>query len=605
MGMSLGLPTFALNSTAISSGTVVPASFTQPYGPYYSDLGDSRTVQNYASSGPATYVGLFTDNKLRPSPTWNKGGTFGKGGIGGQNAVDAVAWPRNAGNIWTNCSLASNGNGTATLTVNSGGGGGDNWSVGVYLSGAGLTARTYKVTALGTGTGNTGTYIVTPDTGTIAGPQSIRPVYYDTKTIAEVAADQAATVVILLGTNGAGATTETAAVVQAIAGLTTPGSAYPGYRPNNESTDQPLPLYNGLAKNIILVDELRKGVTYQNVASNGADNTALHTHALTLDKYHYASGDPLANSRVYVARCFDDPTIANLSSATSGNPSYLPKAGYFVDGLHCTGVLSWWIGNIIGQGNTADGFTSAGLSSLLTSFNSTANLADTTNYTSNAYLNSNSCFVLADQTGGTVSSFTSSGGTLTNGTSNLPRGFDFRGTNCTGLSLDVSYNALSGNDGYELVLRLHGTPTADGSFTLFGSNATSAKRLLIQATDNVRLAYRERRNIVSGLIRDCRGAMVTPTSAISVKTYGAGGLYTGTDRTTMMLLNNIQNSGLNGGTNDPNAAANSSTYFVPQTDDATGNTNPANAAVQYAINWYTGQDIDMYVYLSRVTLSRN
>lgn len=57
--------------------------------------------------------------------------------------------------------------------------------------------------------------------------------------------------------------------------------------------------------------------------------------------------------------------------------------------------------------------------------------------------------------------------------------------------------------------------------------------------------------------------------------------------------------------NDPNAVANSSTYFVPQTDDATGNTNPANAAVQYAINWYTGQDIDMYVYLSRVSLSRN
>jgi hypothetical protein len=39
----------------------------------------------------------------------------------------------------------------------------------------------------------------------------------------------------------------------AIACLSTPGMPYPGYRPNDEDTDQPLPLYGHVPKVVRLV----------------------------------------------------------------------------------------------------------------------------------------------------------------------------------------------------------------------------------------------------------------------------------------------------------------------------------------------------------------
>jgi hypothetical protein len=586
----------ATNTPLSSSVTVAAsgaASFAQPYGPYYSDFGDSRTVQDNGTSGSATYIGTFTDNKLRPSPTW------GNGGIGGQNSVQAASWPRPIGGAGWTATFVGNGDGTSNMTIKATVGG-DSIGIGRLLTFTGAPANCKILSLVSGSMGAINSVVkISGDTGTLA----VRPFqayYVDTKTVAELASDIAASVVILLGTNNNGAPTETAAVKQIVTGLTTPGSPYPGYRPNGEATDQPLPLYGGLAKNIILYDELRKGEDWSGTAGHpsATDSTPMHTHALELQKLHWNSGDGLANPRVYVARIFDDPTIADLTSATSGNPSFLPQKGWLVGGLHFTNALAFQCGKIIGLGNTADGITEPGLKSLLTLPSNTV-LADTTNASGNTFMNADPCFVNQGGGLGTGSFAGAGGGVLATGNSSIPTGFRLDGAGCGGLTMEITYTLLAGTDGYECDLYLHGTPATDGSFSLFGSSATSAKRLLIQATDIIRLACRERRQINSGRIHSARWNIQYPNSSSGGVTPGHGGLYSGTDRTTMMLLNNIQDSG------NAAAVANSSTYFIPQTADYSGTANPSTVAGYYKVEWYTGQDIDAHFKLSRYSISRN
>jgi hypothetical protein len=569
---------------AESTGTPSSAAFIQPYNEYYIDFGDSRTVQNNTSvnsgDGPSTFIGVYTDNKLRPSPTWTVGSVATTGGIGGQNAVNAVKWPRPVGNSGT-----ASFNGT-TMTVGTGVAGDKN-GVGQYVVAAGVPDGTKIIS------GTASPFTLNNNVG-VLGSRTLDLQWRDTKTIADVAADIAASVVILLGTNGSGAPTETAAVMQAIAGLTTPGSPYPGYRPLGEATDQPLPLYNGLAKTIILVDEMRRGIDEQGNPGSGVDGSALATHVFNLQKLHYASGDALANPHVYVARIFNDPQIADLTSATSGNPSYLPKPGYMVGGLHNTVVSSDLVGRVIGQGNTVGGVAQPGLSSLLTSLSSTAVLADTTNWSGNGFLNNNPVFDPSLRAG-VGNTFVSSGGTVVGA---IPTGTRLDCSIGAGLTLTITYNLLPGNLGYECEYRLTGTPSADGSLTQTGTNPTSGKRALIQATDKIQLSWRQRLHIASGRIYEARGSLSTTASALTLRGPGVGGNYGSGG--PLMLLNNKAYSG-----NSAAVVDYASTPLTMQTSFASGVANPANGGTaSWTLSWFAGEDLDVTWALSNWSVSR-
>jgi len=561
-------------------------TFTQPYNNLYSDFGDSRTVQNNGFYGPATFIDPFTSNKIRRSSTWQGG----RGGIGGGTAVQAAAWPRPIGGSGWTCSF----NGTVmTITATAGG---DIINVGQLITGSGVPANTTILSKLSGTTGAVGsTYQMSNDCGVLSS-RAVQAYYISNKTVAEVAADQAANVVILLGTNDGDKAAASAAVKQIVQGLTSPGSAYPNYRPNGESTDQPLPLYNGLAKNIILVDEIRRGVDWAGTARQGGDLNGLSTHAGEMRKLHYASGDALANSRVYVGACFDEPQFADFSTDGQAAPNHLPKAGYLCDGLHFTGVLSWHVARIIGKGNTANGLTYPGLDSLLTNFSSAAVLPDTTTASGNTFLNSNPCFVT--QTGGVSSNFTGAGGVIDSGT--VPSGWRLDGTNCTGIHAVLTFTALPGNLGYEWGVRIYSTstPAADWTVTLYALNASSAKRLLVQATDIVKFSYMMRRTMSIGWIEDAKSILVYPTSSSSLGEPGSGGLYAPGDSTTKVLINNIQPTG------NTDAVANIATAMSFVTPEGTGTANPSNANAYYKITGYAGQDLDATFYISQAGLSR-
>jgi hypothetical protein len=397
-------------------------------------------------------------------------------GIGGQTGAQALAWPRLAGasNITMTGSISGT---TLTITAIAGG---DDLAVNTLITGTGVAAGT-KITGYGTGTGRTGTYTVN-NSQTVASTGTLQWWYTDTKTVAETAANNASMVTIYLGTNASSSQAlldqDFAAVSAFIASLTVPGTAYPGYRPNGELTDQPLPLYNGLAKNVIVFNETRRGVTSANTSGNVAGApAAFANYARTRLNYSFDSGTASANPRVVVIDTFDAPTLANLPDTTN----YTPLPGLFSDGLHPCAPGWKAMADIAG----------ARLSPLFSTWTSFEGPIDITTPAASVFTQ-NPCFTVT--TGGTSSV---SGNTLV-GT--VPQFWQLTTSATSGLTITLSTNALGGNLGNELVINITGTASGDTSINLNGTASSTQRAAFALATDSLRLNCRSKMQITAGNI---------------------------------------------------------------------------------------------------------
>lgn len=465
---------------AVASIATLSAPFNSlvAYGP-----GDSRTAQGGGLSGTyntaggvgngygqgvdaflATMLGnraRFIDYQRNP-------------GIGGQTGAQALAYPRPIGvGAWTgriDNGTAGNAGNTLTITAIAGG---DQITVGNRITGTGVIPCI--VTAFGTGTGGTGTYTVDGTAQNLASTATIQPqyVYGQTaaKTITDVAANQAAIVILgPLGTNSSGSAADLAAMGTAIRALTDPTYVYPGY-------GAVLPLYNGQPKTIILLNDTRVGFNTTGVAGNGKSGaTALqfYNYALSLLKYGYDSGDALANPHVVAIDTFNDPVLADLTDTTN----YACKPGFFADGLHFAPPGAYQVARRI----------AAKVTPLLAVYDY-ARLPTTT--TTASFLNANP--VLATTTGG--ASALSAGVTFT-GT--IPSGYRLLSTGGSGLNIDLSYNALGGTLGNELVIRITGTPATNGTVTFDQLVGSTARATVNLATDAVRMAWRSKLLVTAG-----------------------------------------------------------------------------------------------------------
>ena len=467
----------------------VRATFNQPYNRLYIyGPGDSRTalagglsgtyggsgisdsIASFGASGVDVYLAQFLGNRIRKGRQVNMG-------IGGTNAAQCMAWPRPQ-NI-TPCSGYISGT-TFTCTAT---GGGANFTVGQIITGTGITAFT-KITALGTGTGGTGTYTVSisQTAGSSGSPLTDINGCWATfngsgNTIADVAAHESAIVILWAGTNSNGSAGDLTAMDTAIKGLTTPGLAYPGYRPNGEGTDQPLPLNGNKAKTIILLNEMRCGVDV-----TGADNHKLTApnaaqfaaYATSLKRYSFDSGNATyANPNVVVPDTFNDPSVANLADTTY----YTPLPGLWSDGLHQapTGAIK------------ASQIIANRIAPLIDTSSNFGVLPDTT--TAANYFNPNCNFTT--QTGG----INGLSGVTLNGT--IPSGW-YVSNIASGAVLTMSYNALGGNLGYEWQIVVTGTLSAD-SFLLLRNTSVNPGSINL-ATDTLRGMMKTRLAITSGTV---------------------------------------------------------------------------------------------------------
>ena len=148
--------------------------------------------------------------------------------------------------------------------------------------------------------------------------------------LTQVAANEAATVVMYMGTNAPddlGPSGSARGLIEnAIAALTDPTVAWTG-------TGSPLPLFGGQAKNVIVFNETPRGIDASDAAGQTitTDQAAeMEAWATWLMQFDFASGAAKANDRVVVIDTFHAPTILDTTSGAS----YLPLPGLFADGLH-------------------------------------------------------------------------------------------------------------------------------------------------------------------------------------------------------------------------------------------------------------------------------
>lgn len=334
--MSLGLR-LGLSLGNGGGGSAPAGVLTQPYNYHLMSIGDSRTVQGN-----------------------NYGGTYGTGAGIGQSG-----------------GLASGGSVAAFLGT--------------------LTGHKVRFASIFTNAGGGGQTVET----ILGYPRSSTGQSSNgTEDLSKVAANEAATVIMYMGTNGnalgPGGAARTA-IQNAIAALTDPSVTWTPY-------GAPLPLYNGLPKNIILVNETPRGIAADGSSNLAAGNVALlEGWATWLLKFDYASGDALANPRVIAVDTFHDPSILDVSSGAS----YLPLPGLFADGLHPAPQGTYAIGGVV----------AARLSSLYTNASPFYSLATTSTPVSAAgVLNPNPTFQA-----GTPSTTVSMGG-ATLSSSLIPQG---------------------------------------------------------------------------------------------------------------------------------------------------------------------------------------
>lgn len=566
-------------------------SFTQPYNSLFMvGPGDSRGAQDgglsgtwgvsigvsdtYSASnacGLSSFFAQMLSNKVRPASYPNQG-------IGAVTAASALSYPRPIGpNNWTgridNGTVGQAGN-TLTITAT---GPGSTIALGNMITGPGITPC--RITAFGTGTGGTGTYTVDGSAQSVASTGSIMPCYVfgsaEAKTIADTAANPASIILLWLGTNGTGAPSELTAMDTAIRALTDPTYVHPGY-------GAPLPLYQGKAKNLVIFNETRRGISGSNTVNNQLSPTnaaQFANYARTLKRYSFDSGDATyANPRVVVIDTFDDPQLADLTDTTTFNP----KPGLFGDGLHPGPTATYRMAQV----------AAARLGPLLPAYDF-SRLIQTDS--------------VASQFPVTNGNFTTTtGGQTVLGTNTLASGtvasgwiLDMGGG---GLSVAITYVALGGVLGNKMVLRITGTPTANQAITIRQNTGATERGYVDQAVDTLRASVRAALTITAGNVYNCGAALNLGSSA---NTYTADAYIVG------------RTPGYN---NDPTfplwfknqwAAADfpSGLVFVTKNASikqygATG--NPASQALRtnFTLNVQTGVAVDLTLELSQFSIAK-
>ena len=500
----------------LSKRRATPQSLATLSAPYNNLIalapGDSRTGQGGGFSGTYNTGGGVYNNygweALVPTMLANRARFIDyqpNPGIGGQVGADALAYPRpiSASGSWTgriDSGTAGTPGNTLTMTANQIG---DTIQIGTRISGTGITPC--RVTAILTGSGYIGTYTVDGAAQNVASTNTIKPQYVygqaAAKTIADIAASPAAIILLgPLGTNSSGSAADLAAIDTAIKALTDPTYVHPGY-------GAVLPLYNGLAKTIILLNDTRTGYSTSGSANAGKTPAAtalqFYNYSLSLLKYGFDSGDALANSHVVAIDTFNDPVLADLTDTTY----YSCKPGYFADGLHLAPPSAYQVAIRI----------AAKVAALLPAYDY-ANLPTTT--TASSFVVTNALFTTT--TGGT----SSLNGLTFTGT--IPSSWRLLGATATGLNADLSYNALGGVLGNELVIRITGTPSSNASVTL---DQLSSGATINLATDSLRLAWRSKLLVTAGNVYGEAGGLVlqavSSTSRQITATQGAGGSVAG------------------------------------------------------------------------------
>jgi hypothetical protein len=553
--------------------------FIQPYNRLFIlGPGDSRTAMGGGVSGTyglvlgvaddiATSTGTSVDSALA---TWTghriRRGKQGNPGIGGETAAQTLTYPRPAQITASTASITGN---VMTVTVK---GGGDNFAVGQAIQGTNVTGSP-KIMSLGTGTGGAGTYNMetTPD----AASGSVTPyyVYGGAKTIADIAANQAAIVILWLGTNGSGSAGELTAMDNAIKGLTNPAFSYPGY-------GGPLPLYGGLPKTIILMNETRRGINALNVVSQqltGGTATQFKNYAASLLKYGFDSGDALANPHVIAVDTFNDARIADTTDVSTYNP--LP--GLWADGLHPATTVIWKLGQIISEKINAK----------IDNSYSFVQLVDSTTLAN--FFTQNPIFA------------TTSGGSQSIGSHTLvgtvPQGFQINTSGgASGLTITFSYNALGGNLGNELVMRVTGTAISDTTLTLVNTASAAQKLLIALGTDTLRAAARTKLQIDAGDIHMSTLQMQYQNGSFAnsynstVGLRGIAGGYAGNTGQPMLLENAY-------------ASAEHTGYVTEMTNNVTlkdyvGSGNPSLVSVTFGLGVRGSVAVDVTITLSQVSV---
>jgi hypothetical protein len=542
---ALALSQGAIAQVSVNSGTSVPAwrrfsgsggvAFAQPYNLHYiTGPGDSRRalgggftgvygislgLQDLSAAGTGTsfeaLMGVATGHIIRPGV-----GQISNG-IGGQNAENALTYPRPDGNPWTGrIDNGTAGNAGNTYTVTAKGGG----SVGNTPVGSVVTCPVCipaHVTAVVSETGSTAVFTIdgSPQNVASRSDTQVAFVFGSGMTIADVAAHEGAIVFQLLGTNSADLTTALAAVDTEVKALTTPGMAYPGFRPGGEGTDQPLPLYpctianyatcTGNPKTIVLFDEMRNGIdALGNVNGGGSQPAALHTFATSKTvgqmRYSYNSGNATyANPHVLAVDTFDSPVMADLADTTN----YYNKAPYQADGLH-PGIIGAY---------QMDTEAAALLVPLLTGTHSfavpiDANTASTLVFTQNP--------LFTTHTGGTTAC---SGGTI-NGS--IPQFWKLQcgsGSAATGLTLDVTTNTIDATHGDELIVHVTGTASGNARIQWIGTASTTQRGNLAMGADTMRGVCRYKLAIAAGSVTENELQVALAATGAATSYTGMGG----------------------------------------------------------------------------------
>lgn len=150
-----------------------------------------------------------------------------------------------------------------------------------------------------------------------------------------VAANPAGIVIFHAGYNNGingGSPATFAAVTSALRALTDPSYVYP-------PLGTPLPLANGLPKNVIIIAEAPCGINKSGATQNAQDapyRAAMQALVAFYMRWDHASGDPLANPRIKVFDTYNHPLLMDGGSGTN----HYNIAGIQVDGLHPTVVGS-------------------------------------------------------------------------------------------------------------------------------------------------------------------------------------------------------------------------------------------------------------------------
>lgn len=526
-----------------------------PYNNLWNTIGDSTAVQETyggtASAAGGSVLGMisyWTGGRIVQATTQNNAG------IGGTTAKTAFTWPRPSTNAVSSASFSGT---TMTVVTQAGG---DSPLVGMLVTASGITG-TVKINGTAavnptnctpncTGNGsNNQTYSLDTNVGTLS-TRSTTISYLDTKTIAEQASGVAGTIGIAIGLNDQGATASY--VITALNGLTVPGFPYPGYRPNGEGTDQPLPLYpctaantatcRGKPKVVVLLNSWPRGRDYTGTLQSPiTDDSAMlnysniikrldyDSHAVEIPVAKVAGTDltvlPGSNPQVIV---IDSMHRAGMYDPTSG-ASNIPLGGWHPEQEHSSPVIAWFNAKELAE-RWMPAIASFPTKAILFDMNT----PQASNFSKNA--------MMLNTTAGATSG---TGATFVN-TNNVPTGWTVQCSNCSGATVTTTVTAMPiASQGNKLCVNFSlPSPTTSGSLTLKQTYAsTSGSVTGAQGTSSYtgfgtvtsgsyywRQSWLESWRITSGIITSIQnltafGATVTYKSSPTGGAYSAGTTY--------------------------------------------------------------------------------